>query len=330
MTKIIESLIQAKAAQAHPLLKRIYTKTDLYKQCAHELQEDIERLESDHLALLFAQYAFITGRHPSEYKTRLINCDNGNIALCGIRFRGMDISQPFVTVTTTLKPLSIDSINILVDNISKAFHAFKPQYAQFYIPSYLDIEPANFSSAHWDNRILANSLYTLVENEVQDIACPAHTKCELVSANSLTFYNQYEMAYNKLLDEFPQHAVMMELKPIEDMRAWVAQGFVNLLCVNDKLAGVIIVEPDNSLGMTGFYIIENIIFSEYRGQGLGKWMQQAMIYQLVNNQSRQSKRQETDMLFGTIHFDNTSAIQCAKSVGRYDIGGYLWVATGIE
>ena len=112
MTKIIESLIQAKAAQAHPLLKRIYTKTDLYKQCAHELQEDIERLESDHLALLFAKYASITGRHPSEYKTRLINCDNGNIALCGIRFRGMDISQPFVTVTTTLKPLSVNSINI--------------------------------------------------------------------------------------------------------------------------------------------------------------------------------------------------------------------------
>ena len=68
MIKIIESLIQAKAAQAPPLLKRIYTKTDLYKQCAHELQEDIERLESDHLALLFAKYVSITGRHPSEYK----------------------------------------------------------------------------------------------------------------------------------------------------------------------------------------------------------------------------------------------------------------------
>lgn len=330
MKKILKSLIQAKAAQVHPLLKRIYTKTDLYNQCAHELQEDIERLESDYLALLFAKYAAVTGRHSSEYKTRLINGDNGNIALCGIRFRGMDISQPFVTVTTTLKPLSINSINILVDNISKAFEAFKPQYVQFYIPSYLDIEPANFSSAHWDNRILATSLDTLTENAVQDIACPSHTKCELLSANSLTFYKQYEMAYNKLLDDSPQHAVMMELKPIEDMRIWMAQGFINLLYVNDELAGVIIVEPDNSLGMTGFYIIENIIFSQYRGQGLGKWIQQVVIYQLVNNQSSQLKRKKTDMLFGTIHFDNTSAIQCAKSVGRDDIGGYLWVATGIE
>ena len=330
MIKIIESLIQAKAAQVPPLLKRIYTKTDLYKQCAHELQEDIERLENDDLALLFAQYASITGRHPSEYKTRLISCDNGNIALCGIRFRGMDLSQPFVTVAATLKPLSINSINILVDNISKDFEDFKPQYVQFYIPSYLDIGPANFPLAHWDNRILANSLDTLNENAVQDIARPSHTKCELLSANSLIFYNQYEMAYNKLIDDFPQHAVMMELKPIEDMRIWVDQGFVNLLYVNDELAGVIIAEPDNGLSMTGFYIIENIIFSEYRRQGLGKWMQQAMIYQLANNQSRQSERQKTDMLFGTIHFDNTSAIQCAKSVGRDDIGGYLWVATGVE
>ena len=123
---------------------------------------------------------------------------------------------------------------------------------------------------------------------------------------------------------------MMELKPIEDMRTWVAQGYVNLLFVNDELAGVIVVEPDNSLGMTGFYIIENIIFSEYKGQGLGKLMQQAMIYQLVNNQSKQLERQKTDMLFGTIHFDNISAIQCAKSVGRDDIGGYLWVAIGIQ
>ena len=330
MTKIIESLIQAKAAQAPPLLKRIYTKTDLYKQCAHELQEDIERLKSDRLALLFAQYASITGQHSSEYKTRLISCDNGNIALCGIRFRGMDISQPFVTVTATLKPLSITSISVLVDNISKAFEGFKPQYIQFYVPSCLDIEPANFPLARWDNRILANSLDTLNENAGQDMAYCSNKKYELLSTNSLTFYNQYVMAYNKLLNDVPQHALMMELKPIEEMRIWVAHGFVHLLYVNDELAGVIIVEPDNSLGMTGFYIIENIIFSEHRGQGLGKWMQQAMIYHLANDQSRQSERPKTDMLFGTIHFDNTSAIQCAKSVGRYDIGGYLWVATGIK
>ncbi|MGP5121215.1 hypothetical protein ACTXJF_14305, partial [Psychrobacter alimentarius] len=246
MTKIIESLIQAKAAQAPPLLKRIYTKTDLYKQCAHELQEDIERLKSDRLALLFAQYASITGQHSSEYKTRLISCDNGNIALCGIRFRGMDISQPFVTVTATLKPLSITSISVLVDNISKAFEGFKPQYIQFYVPSCLDIEPANFPLARWDNRILANSLDTLNENAGQDMAYCSNKKYELLSTNSLTFYNQYVMAYNKLLNDFPQHALMMELKPIEDMRIWVAHGFVHLLYVNDELAGVIIVEPDNS------------------------------------------------------------------------------------
>ena len=59
-------------------------------------------------------------------------------------------------------------------------------------------------------------------------------------------------------------------------------------------------------------------------------MQLALIYRLINDQSRQSRRQKTDMLFGTIHFDNTSAFQCAKSVGRDDIGGYLWVATGIK
>jgi hypothetical protein len=59
-------------------------------------------------------------------------------------------------------------------------------------------------------------------------------------------------------------------------------------------------------------------------------MQLALIYRLINNQSRQSRRQKTDMLFGTIHFDNASAIKCAKSVGRDDIGGYLWVATGIK
>ena len=171
----------------------------------------------------------------------------------------MDISQPFVTVTTTLKPLSINSINVLVDNISKTFEGFKPQYVQFHVPSYLDIEPANFPLAHWDNRILANSLDTLTKNAVQAIACPSHTKCKLLSAKSLTFYNQYEMAYNKLLNDFPQYAVMMELKPIEDMKTWVDQGFVYLLYIDDELAGVIIVEPDNSLGMMVIsYIWSNI------------------------------------------------------------------------
>ena len=330
MTKIIESLIQANAEQAHPLLKEIYTKKEVYEQCAHELQEDIERLDSDHLARLFAEYTSIAGTHPEDYKTRLIYCDNGDVALCGIRFRGMDISQPFVTVTATLQPLSIHHINILVANLSEAFAAFKPLYVQFYIPSNLDIEPAHFPSAHWDNRILANALDTLAENVAPYKVCPADLKYELLAAKTLSFYSQYEMAYHTLVQDCPQHAAMMELKPIEDMKIWVAQGLVHLLCVNDELAGVIIVEPDNSLGMTGFYVIENIVFSKYRGQGLGKWMQQTMISQLADRQNKPSIRQPTDMLFGTIHFDNTSAIQCAKSIGRDDIGGYLWVATGIQ
>lgn len=333
--KIIESLIQAKAAQAPPLLKNIYTEKALHEQCAHELEEDIERLESDRLASLFAKYAPIAGQQPSEYKTRLLNGDNGDIALCGIRFRGMDISQPFITVAATLKPLTIDSINALVEDISKAFADFKPHYVQFYVASYLAIEPANFSVAHWDNRILANTLDTLIASSVADITCLSHVnlshaKYELLPAKSMFFYEQYKRAYTKLFESSPQHASMTELKSLEDMTEWMVQRFVHLLYINDELAGVMVIEPDTSLGMTWFYVIENLVFAEYRGQGLGKWMQQAMIYQLANDPNRPLDRQKTDMLFGTIHSNNTSAIECAKSVGREDIGGYLWVATGIK
>lgn len=321
MTNVIDTFIQAQLDQASPLLKRHYALARLKAQLAHELSEDIERLTSDELAQLFYIHAPIAGVDAAAYKSQILELADGNQVLCGIRFRGLDIERPFVNVAATTKGLTVSQIRLIIDEISQAFIAFRPQYIQFCIPSHLTITPADFTDAHWDYRILAGPITQLVEQLPLTLSADSQSNCEIQRAKTLDFYPQYVQDYHNLLDQHPAYTEMTEVKSIEDMSEWLAQGLIYLLRVDDALAGVMVLERDNSLGMTGFYINENLVFENYRGLGLGKWLQQAVIQTL----NTCPNCQPTDMLFGTIHHDNVAAIKTAKSVGRQDIGGYLWV-----
>lgn len=323
MIRLYESLIQAKIRQSSPLLKQHYSDEQLYQQASNELAEDVERLTSNELAEIFYQYAPVANVDASAYKTRMLSIDSNEI-LCGIRFRGMDLSRPFVNIAVTTETLTKATINKVVEQVSQDFRAFSPQYVQFYISSHLAINAEDFDNAHWDYRVLANALTLLVNNISKDDSIINQPRYSLILTDDLEFYPEYEQAYKDLFDKNPDHKEMTELKAIENMTEWLAQGLIFLLKVDTALAGIMIVERDNSLGMTGFYVNENLVFNHYRG--LGAWMQQAVIQQLAN----QPNKRASDMLFGTIHNDNIAAINCAKRMGRQDIGGYLWVATDIR
>lgn len=319
--KIIESLIKAKANQLSILLKKCYSEQELYQQSSILLSEDIERLTSDELAQLFSIHAPIAGVDSAAYKSRILELADGNQVLCGIRFRGLDVERPFVNVAATTKALTVSQIKLISDEISQAFRTFRPQHVQFYIASHLSITPEDFDDAHWDYRILAGPITQSAYQLSLNTSMNSQPNCEIHRAKTLDFYPQYVQDYHNLLAQNPAYTEMTEVKSIEDMTEWLAQGLIYLLTVDDALAGIIVLERDNSLGLTGFYVNENLVFKDYRGLGLGKWMQQAVIQTL----NTQPSCQPTDMLFGTIHHDNIAAIKTAKSVGRQDIGGYLWV-----
>ena len=314
----IADFVKAQVAIAPKLLKELYTDQQLFEQYSTDLAEDIERLNNDKLAKLFAKYAPIEGAKSADYQTRIVSIDGAKV-LCGIRFRGMDITQSFVNIAAMTAPLTPDHITAISRQLAIAFKIFQPLYCQLFIPSHLPFSPSDFTKAHWDYRLLASPLTTLIDGA--DQALDHSMSPILYAAQTLDFYSDYESAYIELFEESPEHRLFTGLQSIEDMQDNIDQGLVYLLKVKDKLAGIMALDRDNSLGITGFYVNENIVFNGYRGMGLGKWLQRAVIGRLAQRPDTQS----TDMLFGTIQFDNTAAIECAKSVGRQDIGGYLWV-----
>ncbi|MDO5770397.1 MAG: GNAT family N-acetyltransferase [Psychrobacter sp.] len=380
---VIEQLIESRVARASLLLRQVYTDQQLYQQFTQELAEDIERLTRDDLAELFYQLVPVTGVSAQDYKTRMVFLELVGHILCGIRFRGMDITRPFVNIELIDAPLNPATLAAISRHVRQDFKAFGPHYIQCYIPSHMHIGPTDFIEeypakaysikAHWDYRILAAPLSALIEgflkeetlnkgrfneealkmdtdidNQLVEVdliknngsdsnlnfvnATAAETPpnsndktVKLIPATSLTFYPDYEQGYKTMVAQLPQQKEWTEMMSAYEMQQGVNNGLVYLLKVGGKLAGLMALERSNSLGMSGYYVNENIVFNRYRGLGLGKWLQQSVIERLAER----SDWQRTDMLFGTIHHDNQSAIQCAKSIGREDIGGYLWVSTAL-
>jgi len=69
--------------------------------------------------------------------------------------------------------------------------------------------------------------------------------------------------------------------------------------------------------MTGFTVAENVIDAPHRGQKLAPAAMQHLFEMLP--------AADGDVLWGTIHPDNTPSLHNALRVGRETVGAHLWL-----
>lgn len=346
--KCQQKFVTAKLAQTSQLVKGWYdyanSSNKLMELTKDALTDDLERLESDDLASRYADYICQNGGTVSDtqhYKTRILTLPELGEAICGIRFRGMQVDKPFVNVAITTKSLTMAGMAKSVAVLKESFDDFSPQNVRFYIDISEDgINHANSNYsiesvipyfdklgmiAKWDVVVLSNQFSNLSQLAVSE---PIKQSYRLEIANNLDFHKDYVKALEDIFAKQPQFKNHTRCETREDVQWVMDNGGFNFVLTtidgkgNSQFAGLMIIAKDKQAGIDGYCIMDKLIVNPLHGQGLGKQFESWVIQRLLQNQLVSPD----GILFGEIDFDNKGSLHSAYANGRIEIGRYLWVA----
>jgi hypothetical protein len=116
--------------QVHPHLKTWYSQAQLESNLSNQLERDLDWLEN--LGEGFERNMPVLGATPGMYNHRLLEVAGMQVML-GIRFRGGDITIPFVDLVRSSQAItSADQVEAICDLVRQEFAIFKPLVVRFY------------------------------------------------------------------------------------------------------------------------------------------------------------------------------------------------------
>lgn len=275
------------------------------------LEGDLGRLESDALAAEFQHHCPVAGASAADYKNRLLRVA-GLELLTGVRFRSLDLAQPFVDVIYQSEPvLSLDQLGAVQAALRLEYAVFKPKRLRFYQASHRPPLPGD-----GDKRLLAAPLRVMLEQPSPKTLPRVHLK----EAAGLSFYPDYAAIYAQLHAEHPELIPVARVESEDDLRGYQEGGNLFEILVDSLWAGVCAVFHDTDSGVSGFCFGEIILAPAFRGQGLGSAVQRRLAELLLGRGAAPDT-----YLFGQIGAVNLPARRTAARVGRLDLGGHVWV-----
>jgi GNAT superfamily N-acetyltransferase len=303
--------------QVHPQLKIWYPQAQLEANLTAQLELDLDRLEN--LGEGFERNMPVPGATPTMYNHRVYELAGMRVML-GIRFRGGDISIPFVDLVRSSQAItSAAQVGVICDLVRQEFAIFKPLKVRFYQPAHLEFqfEPNDgLSGLSGDKRVLAAPLMTMLTHPKPE----GLERVSLRRANDLEFYPRYLDTYAVIYQERPWLPHESGPESLEDMQEYLETGHVFEVLVDGQWAGITGAEHrSDEFALKGFVVIEMLLAKFARGQGLGAAVQ----YRLA--EALQTSSQPDDVLYGTIGSNNPPMLKTATRVGRVDLGGWIWV-----
>ena len=299
--------------QVHPQLKIWYSLSQLESNLSDQLERDLDWLEN--LGEGFERNMPVPGATPDMYNHRVLEVDGMRVML-GIRFRGGDISIPFVDLVRSSQAItSAAQVGVICDLVRQEFAIFKPLRVRFYQPAHLKFQ-FDLPGSSGDKRVLAAPLTTML----------AHPKPEglervtLRRANDLEFYSRYAETYAAIYQERPWLPHESTPESLEDMQEYLETGHVFEVLVDGQWAGITGADHrSDEFVLRGFMVLEMLLAKFARGQGLGAAVQYRLAEALLSSGAPE------DVLYGTIGSNNSPMLKTAARVGRLDLGGWIWV-----
>jgi hypothetical protein len=308
---VVEEFLNYAVAQTHPLVKGWYTLDELRENWLGDIKRDAEEFFSDRFAASFAKNCETLELPSEDFKHRLLETSTHRF-IAGIRFFGMDLNRPFVEVAQINRPLESDAQkNDITTLLRNEFAPFKPSRWRNYQASHLNYQ---FAGCDGDKRYLIGLL--------KDINAQPETQflCELRPAQNLDFYPRYAQMYKTLFAERPWMPDVSRQESLEDMQDYLANGWLYEVFVDGVWAGVTAASEGCEAGAKGYYMIEIVLDTKFRGRGLGVVVQRKLAKLLAEKSPNPFAA-----LFGTIGAVNIPMQKTAVRVGRVDVGGHYWV-----
>ena len=127
MDDLLTELARARLAWVSPRLREWYDDARLVRQLASGLADEAGRVGDVVFGAEFRDGVGIdASADPLDWANRRIDLPTGGWAVAGIRFRGLDVTRPFVDVVATTEPPTPDGLAVVAAAVLPSFASFDP------------------------------------------------------------------------------------------------------------------------------------------------------------------------------------------------------------
>lgn len=242
----------------------------------------------------------LKGSTPEDFKERVLKLNDKDFILVGIRFLGLDVTQPFVSVLPSFVPLNDLNMARIADLIRKEFAVFNPQSFQMTLPKET---PINLPNMMIDRYTMVGLIDDLIENKVNN----GSEDVILTSPVNMDFYEEYIEEYQIFHSRSPDLSREVKAESFEDLKESLSNGLLFKISICGKFAGLIAGSDRDYYGLKGVSILEEFLFDSYRGKGHGVHIQKAFTTEMKDRYA---------ILWGTISDKNQPSLKTALKNGR--------------
>lgn len=288
-------------AAQHPLTLSWCPEAERLANLAEEHAFDLQ-LATD-LELARQRAEFLRAGPPAEvYLNRWVRLTPDLSAMLSIRFKGLDVGQPFVDVSVTSRPVGEGDFAVLAEAARREYAPFRPPRLRFWSTEV-------FPNLRPDQRVLAAPLAELKGGEV----APG---LSLRPTTDLSHYEDARTAYAAVDAAHPEHPGQARLLSEDDLRDTVEAGTMFEVVWRGAWSGYAGTLPKTKNGLPAQSIQEMLLAPHARGHGLGASLSILLARHLPD---------DGRVLSGTIHSENRGALTAARRAGRRDVGGWWWM-----
>jgi len=292
----------------------VASKFDLYKSSVHfmnlnlenmkaSMREEVEslcELAAPEICRVRCQHFNLEGVTPADYRERIIYLDDDLFFLAGIRFQGLDVTKPFVSVMPNFSQKCGDHLTKIRQLIASEFGVFSPTNFNITLP---EGENVLIGEQLIDRYTIAGDIKELLEIKL----APRPEKLELIPLLVMDFYDDYIYEYKLLYNAAPFLRSEVKTESLDSLNESAKNGLLFKVLINDKCAGVIGGYIEDYFGQKEVCILEELLFSSYRGKGFGAYLQKAFAEKMLDRFS---------ILWGHISYLNPASLKTALKNGR--------------
>ncbi|MFL6055888.1 MAG: GNAT family N-acetyltransferase [Actinoallomurus sp.] len=309
----------ARLGWVSPVVRDWYTPEALEAQLAADVADAVSMVGDRSFAHRFRRDAGVpVDADELAWANQVLPLAGGGWAMTGIRFRGLDVTKPFVDVvatTATATPADVAQVAALT---AASYAAFAPRCVRFDVPDpdALVGALADDPDGAWadvDQYVVAGPVAFLQQRTTG----PSYDRVVLRRGEPEPLAARAAAIYDEIHRAAPSTALWASAEDVESLAECAAEDRLFEVLVDGEPAGVVAALRQDAHGLLGYVVQELCLDARHRGRGLAPPVLQHLVHALPVDGGA--------TLWGTIHPDNAASLRNATSIGRRTVGGFVWV-----
>lgn len=297
-----------------------YSSQDLLRQLVASLRTQSDWVGDKGFGCQFRDDVGADGlTDPLAWANRRLDLPDGGWVVTAIRYRGRDITRPYIDVVATTAPPTPDGLALIAQTIVPAYAPFRPLCLRAQVSDAAHL----IGQTRGDDRFgeaCAVDMHVLagMVTDLNRRALPRfYREVSLNPANPILAADRASTIYNELAQQNPETTLWATPENADALNACAEEGLLFEVTISGTPAGVVAAVRYDAHGMRGFSIEELCLDQQHRGNGHA----QAVLRHLAERLPQAAG----DVLWGTIHPANTPSLRNALSMGRRQVAADVWI-----